>query len=401
MTLTSDLDGGQLGVADLIITTVRDMGGSIWQQAAAVAAAAQESSLRNLAIGDKDSLGLFQQRPSQGWGTAAEISDPIYAITAFCKGTATAGPGLFFVDPKLSMVRAIQAVQQSADGALYGQWIDLAMTLALEDAVMPNPPVPVTWDPAFYNGGDRPHSQLDFIVIHSVEGPIDQPGLAVSLAAFYFGTSQSHETSAHVIIDSGAIVEMLHPDTIAWQCGNCNSRGYGIEQSGYAAYTRAQWTTSTGLTQLNNVAYWAAKIARAYGIPARWLNDQQLATPGQRGFCTHADVTRVLGGTTHTDPGVCYPRDLLMAAVAAQLSGAPPTQVDPLEELMAMYASRAEFEAMLKSLVQNRVTAVVRAEGISGASNFGPKFKATVHDEVAAVLTEFGISKPPVVGGTK
>ena len=43
----------------------------------------QESKLRNLDHGDRDSLGLFQQRPSQGWGTPAQVQDPIYAANKF------------------------------------------------------------------------------------------------------------------------------------------------------------------------------------------------------------------------------------------------------------------------------------------------------------------------------
>lgn len=49
----------------------------------AVTTAIQESKLKNLTYGDRDSLGLFQQRPSQGWGTAAQIGDPVYASNAF------------------------------------------------------------------------------------------------------------------------------------------------------------------------------------------------------------------------------------------------------------------------------------------------------------------------------
>ena len=49
----------------------------------ALATAFQESKLRNLTSGDRDSLGLFQQRPSQGWGTAAQITDPYYAANRF------------------------------------------------------------------------------------------------------------------------------------------------------------------------------------------------------------------------------------------------------------------------------------------------------------------------------
>ena len=49
----------------------------------AIATAIQESKLRNITYGDRDSVGLFQQRPSQGWGTVEEILDPHYATNAF------------------------------------------------------------------------------------------------------------------------------------------------------------------------------------------------------------------------------------------------------------------------------------------------------------------------------
>jgi hypothetical protein len=49
----------------------------------ALATAYQESKIRNLTHGDRDSLGLFQQRPSQGWGTTTQVRDPYYAINAF------------------------------------------------------------------------------------------------------------------------------------------------------------------------------------------------------------------------------------------------------------------------------------------------------------------------------
>jgi hypothetical protein len=49
----------------------------------ALATAMQESGLRNLDYGDRDSLGLFQQRPSMGWGTEAQVQDPEYAAGEF------------------------------------------------------------------------------------------------------------------------------------------------------------------------------------------------------------------------------------------------------------------------------------------------------------------------------
>ncbi len=49
----------------------------------ALTTAFQESKIRNLRYGDRDSLGLFQQRPSQGWGTKEQILDPVHATNAF------------------------------------------------------------------------------------------------------------------------------------------------------------------------------------------------------------------------------------------------------------------------------------------------------------------------------
>lgn len=49
----------------------------------ALATAYQESKIHNLDYGDRDSLGLFQQRPSQGWGTPSQVQDPVYATNKF------------------------------------------------------------------------------------------------------------------------------------------------------------------------------------------------------------------------------------------------------------------------------------------------------------------------------
>lgn len=75
----------------------------------AVATAYQESKLRNLEGGDRDSLGLFQQRPSQGWGRPAQILDPYYASNAFYDALEQVGG---YQD--MPVTEAAQAVQRSA-----------------------------------------------------------------------------------------------------------------------------------------------------------------------------------------------------------------------------------------------------------------------------------------------
>jgi hypothetical protein len=83
----------------------------------ALAVAMQESELENLPYGDQDSLGLFQQRPSQGWGTPAQLLDPSYAASAFF-GRLVQIPGW----QAMPVTEAAQAVQLSAAPDAYAAW---------------------------------------------------------------------------------------------------------------------------------------------------------------------------------------------------------------------------------------------------------------------------------------
>jgi cell wall-associated NlpC family hydrolase len=84
----------------------------------AVATALQESALRNLGTAtDHDSLGLFQQRPSQGWGSPAQLLDPVYAANAFYTKLLTVPNWQW-----LPLTDAAQAVQRSAYPGAYAKW---------------------------------------------------------------------------------------------------------------------------------------------------------------------------------------------------------------------------------------------------------------------------------------
>jgi hypothetical protein len=76
------LDTDQARYAGLITAIAVQRGLPARAASIALAAAYQESNLRNLRGGDRDSLGLFQQRPSQGWGTPEQILDPVHATNA-------------------------------------------------------------------------------------------------------------------------------------------------------------------------------------------------------------------------------------------------------------------------------------------------------------------------------
>ncbi|MEH3034036.1 MAG: hypothetical protein PGN07_08335 [Aeromicrobium erythreum] len=91
----------------------------------AIATAFQESKIRNIDYGDRDSLGLFQQRPSQGWGTPEQVMDPYHAINRFYDGLEKVrGYG------SLSITDAAQRVQRSAYPGAYAQHEDYARALA-------------------------------------------------------------------------------------------------------------------------------------------------------------------------------------------------------------------------------------------------------------------------------
>ncbi|MET8661992.1 MULTISPECIES: hypothetical protein [Streptomyces] len=82
----------------------------------ALATALQESTLRNIDYGDRDSVGLFQQRPSQGWGSVEQIMDPVYSSEKFYEGLAEV-PGY----SRLPLTVAAQRVQRSGFPQAYAK----------------------------------------------------------------------------------------------------------------------------------------------------------------------------------------------------------------------------------------------------------------------------------------
>ena len=102
--------------ATAIVQAAKDLNLSAYAATIAVATAMQESSLRNLTTAvNADSLGLFQQRPSMGWGTPSELTDPTYAAKAFLREL----PSDY---QNMDLASAAQSVQRSFDGSLYAQW---------------------------------------------------------------------------------------------------------------------------------------------------------------------------------------------------------------------------------------------------------------------------------------
>ncbi|MGA5304574.1 C40 family peptidase [Nucisporomicrobium flavum] len=116
-TTPSGLTAEQATNAGVIIFTGQRLGIPPRGWVIAIATALQESDLVNSPTAtDHDSVGLFQQRPSQGWGTVAQLTDPVYAATRFYQALQRV--------PRwrtLELTEAAQAVQRSAYPHAYAQ----------------------------------------------------------------------------------------------------------------------------------------------------------------------------------------------------------------------------------------------------------------------------------------
>lgn len=133
----SQLNAKQKENAKIIIAAGKEAGVNSWGWTIALATAMQESQMTNINYGDRDSLGLFQQRPSTGWGSKAEVTDPKKSSMAFYgKAKHTNNPGLVDIKgwEKMPLTVAAQSVQRSGYPNAYAKWEPLAKDIVLQIA---------------------------------------------------------------------------------------------------------------------------------------------------------------------------------------------------------------------------------------------------------------------------
>lgn len=125
----SPFDSEQLANAQTIVAVGRKLGVPRQGWVIAISTALQESGLRNLPFGDRDSIGMFQQRDA--WGSRAERLDPIQSTSMFYAGGRGGQRGLLSVPGylKLPVAKAAQAVQVSALPNAYAKWEPTAREL--------------------------------------------------------------------------------------------------------------------------------------------------------------------------------------------------------------------------------------------------------------------------------
>jgi peptidoglycan DL-endopeptidase CwlO len=139
----NQLDPEQISIATAIVQIgqQRQLPPRAWQ--VALQAGMTESRLHNLNYGDRDSLGIFQMRPSMGWGSPTELQDVVYQVHAFYGGPdyPPGNRGLLDV-PGWEQMRpgdAAQAVERSAFPDRYHTWEGLAAALIQQLGNVSNP----------------------------------------------------------------------------------------------------------------------------------------------------------------------------------------------------------------------------------------------------------------------
>jgi hypothetical protein len=192
----------------------------------AYATAMQESKLENLDYGTDDSVGVFQQRPSEGWGTATELEDPVYASTAFF-GVLVKVPDY----TGLPVYQAAQDVQRSADGSAYQQYAQPGAALAA--AVTATPHAVTCWyDPATQASQEGVSTRLDLTAaVRGLDETFGQPGENGSVVRAT--TIRSGKTGTFNVTAAGGWT------VASWLVTHASS--YGITQVSYGGY---QWTAS-------------------------------------------------------------------------------------------------------------------------------------------------------------
>lgn len=212
-----ELSVSQAGIAATIAGVASRHGLPTRAVAIAYATALQESKLANLHYGTMDSVGVFQQRPSQGWGTVREIENPVYATSRFFAALVQV-PGY----RHLPIYQAAQDVQRSADGSAYAQYAGIGTSMAQ----------------AFT--GSQPHA-----VWCSYGSPVGRPQLAAARRGL---TSVFGQLGSTVTDDPASVVKVADSregwSVAAWLVSH--AAVYGISDVRYAGY---EWRASKGSGQ--------------------------------------------------------------------------------------------------------------------------------------------------------
>lgn len=331
----TNLTQAQVNNAALIYNIAKSRGLSNQAAIIAVATAMQESSLTNLAGGTSDSAGLFQQRPSQGWGTLAQVTDPTYATNKFLDALVKV-PGW----DTMPVTQAAQAVQRSAYPNAYATWVPMATAAvqALSSSPGAAPATPAAPAPAPAPGAPAAPA--------SSGAPPQGSGRAVASVGF---SVIKRNPAGHILYRLGGDDPYTSPDPRYLDCSSFvdwvyyNSVGSPIVPGGRstAATLASKVKTvdvSTAIATKGALLFlgsagseYHVEVSLGNGYTAAAHTDSvppdQQVTVSQDAVGGGWSKAGLLPGVNYTDAATTPQA----AAVVAQATGAPTTVSDPNE----------------------------------------------------------------------
>lgn len=177
-----------------------------------------------------------------------------------------------------------------------------------------------------YRKGRRGNT-IKQIVIHDMESP-EEPDTAENVARWMAGKT-APMASFHFGVDTNSIVQSVSVNDEAWHAPPINPTSLGIEHAGRAAQRREEWLDPYSLAELQLSSALVRDLCNTFDIPKRWLTDAQLAA-GEKGLCTHAQVSRVFKKSTHWDPGHGFPFDVYLAMIREEAAKPAPPKGVPM-----------------------------------------------------------------------
>lgn len=175
--------------------------------------------------------------------------------------------------------------------------------------------IPARW---FTRGRSSP---VDVLVWHTGE-TLERSDSAEGMGRYFAGLPSTRKASAHHGIDSDSTVGYVHETDVAYAAPGANHNGVQVELAGRAAQDAAGWRDDFSRAMLGRATRLGAEVTDRYKLPLVWLSPQQLRA-GMRGHTSHWNVSLAFGKSTHTDPGVAFPHDLLIFSIAVTLGGLP------------------------------------------------------------------------------
>ena len=223
------LDDGQRANGRLVVHVGIAQGVPPRAWVIAVATAMQESRLRNLPhlgeANDHDSLGLFQQRPSQGWGTPEQILDPRHATESFYRALMRVPRW-----HEMPLTEAAQAVQRSAYPDAYARHEPLAASMV--DDVVPGAAAVAGFDPAVRCAGDGEVTAAGWV--RPADGPV-WSGFRTTARPEHYGIDIGAGRGAEVRAASDGTVILVTCDA------SRNGQPYGCDVDGGADVAGCGW----------------------------------------------------------------------------------------------------------------------------------------------------------------